>query len=68
MRALYFLPCAAQSVYITMKIVIAPDSYKESLSANEVAQAIEKGFGKSFPIRNMCLFRLLMAAKEQLRR
>ncbi|EOZ1942511.1 glycerate kinase, partial [Escherichia coli] len=27
-----------------MKIVIAPDSYKESLSASEVAQAIEKGF------------------------
>ncbi|WP_170923088.1 glycerate kinase, partial [Escherichia coli] len=26
-----------------MKIVIAPDSYKESLSASEVAQAIEKG-------------------------
>ncbi|PLP37962.1 glycerate kinase, partial [Klebsiella variicola] len=26
-----------------MKIVIAPDSYKESLSAAEVAQAIEKG-------------------------
>ncbi|RAV24693.1 glycerate kinase, partial [Staphylococcus warneri] len=25
-----------------MKIVIAPDSYKESLSASEVAQAIEK--------------------------
>ena len=29
-----------------MKIVIAPDSYKESLSASEVAQAIEKDFGK----------------------
>lgn len=32
-----------------MKIVIAPDSYKESLSASEVAQAIEKGFRKIFP-------------------
>jgi glycerate kinase len=31
-----------------MKIVIAPDSYKESLSA-EVAQAIEKGFREIFP-------------------
>ncbi len=31
-----------------MKIVIAPDSYKESLSASEVAQAIEKDFG-NFP-------------------
>ena len=49
MRALYFLPCAAQSGYITMKIVIAPDSYKESLSATEVAQAIEKGFREIFP-------------------
>lgn len=34
---------------IGMKIVIAPDSYKESLSASEVAQAIEKGFREIFP-------------------
>lgn len=27
-----------------MKIVIAPDSFKESLTAEEVAQAIKKGF------------------------
>ncbi len=32
-----------------MKIVIAPDSYKESLSALEVAQAIEAGFREVFP-------------------
>ncbi|XPE65349.1 glycerate kinase [Shigella flexneri] len=32
-----------------MKIVIAPDSYKESFSAIEVAQAIEKGFREIFP-------------------
>ena len=32
-----------------MKIVIAPDSYKERLSATEVAQAIEKGFREIFP-------------------
>ena len=32
-----------------MKIVIAPDSYKESLSAVDVAQAIEKGFREIFP-------------------
>jgi len=32
-----------------MKIVIAPDSYKESLSASEVAQAIERGFREVFP-------------------
>ncbi|XPE54220.1 glycerate kinase [Shigella flexneri] len=31
------------------EIVIAPDSYKESLSASEVAQAIEKGFREIFP-------------------
>lgn len=32
-----------------MKIVIAPDSYKESLPAASVAQAIEKGFREIFP-------------------
>lgn len=32
-----------------MKIVIAPDSYKESLSALEVATAIEQGFSEIFP-------------------
>lgn len=32
-----------------MKIVIAPDSFKESLTALEVAEAIEMGFRKVFP-------------------
>lgn len=32
-----------------MKIVIAPDSFKESMSALEAAHAIEKGFKKVFP-------------------
>jgi len=32
-----------------MKIVIAPDSYKESLSAPDVAEVIEKGFREIFP-------------------
>lgn len=32
-----------------MKIVIAPDSYKESLSALEVATAIEAGFQEIYP-------------------
>lgn len=32
-----------------MKIVIAPDSYKESLSALEVATAIERGFREIWP-------------------
>lgn len=31
-----------------MKIVIAPDSFKESLTALQVAQAIEIGFKKNF--------------------
>jgi glycerate 2-kinase len=35
-----------------MKIVIAPDSYKESLSALEVAEAIETGFREIFPDAN----------------
>jgi len=32
-----------------MKIVIAPDSYKESLSAQQVAMQIEQGFSEIFP-------------------
>lgn len=32
-----------------MKIIIAPDSYKESLSAEEVASQIEAGFAEIFP-------------------
>ncbi|MEM0723387.1 glycerate kinase, partial [Escherichia coli] len=32
-----------------MKIVIAPDYYKERLSASEGAQAIEKGVRGMFP-------------------
>ncbi|MBE0249729.1 glycerate kinase, partial [Klebsiella aerogenes] len=32
-----------------MKIVIAPDSYKESLSALDVATAIETGFREIYP-------------------
>jgi glycerate kinase len=32
-----------------MKIVIAPDSFKESMSAMEAARAIEKGFKKVLP-------------------
>ncbi|CAM3827158.1 glycerate kinase [Vibrio aquimaris] len=35
-----------------MKIVIAPDSYKESLTAMEVATAIELGFKKVIPEAN----------------
>ncbi|MBS9440862.1 glycerate kinase [Photorhabdus heterorhabditis] len=32
-----------------MKIVIAPDSFKESLSASQVAEAIEQGFREIYP-------------------
>lgn len=32
-----------------MKIVIAPDSFKESLTALEVAKAIQTGFSRIFP-------------------
>ncbi|OQP06745.1 glycerate kinase [Geobacillus sp. 46C-IIa] len=32
-----------------MKVVIAPDSFKESLSALEVAEAVERGFRTVFP-------------------
>ena len=32
-----------------MKILIAPDSFKESLSASQVAKAIQKGLLKVFP-------------------
>lgn len=32
-----------------MKVVIAPDSFKESLPANEVAEAIKRGFKKVIP-------------------
>lgn len=32
-----------------MKIIIAPDSFKESLTALEVAQAIQTGFSRIFP-------------------
>jgi glycerate kinase len=32
-----------------MKIVIAPDSFKETLSASEVASAIESSFQNVFP-------------------
>ena len=32
-----------------MKIIIAPDSFKESLTALDVAQAIENGFRQVLP-------------------
>jgi hypothetical protein len=38
----------------TMKIVIAPDSFKESLSALEVASEIEAGFRHIYPHADYC--------------
>src|SRR3954469_22566180 len=35
-----------------MKIVIVPDSFKESLTALEVSEAIEKGFKRIIPDAN----------------
>lgn len=37
-----------------MKIIIAPDSFKESLTALEVAKAIEQGFKHVFPYAEFC--------------
>lgn len=41
-----------------MKIVIAPDSYKESLPATEVCQAIKAGFSQVYPEANYTLLPL----------
>lgn len=38
-----------------MKLVIAPDSFKESLSAPEVAAAIGRGWTRVFPDHEICL-------------
>lgn len=48
-----------------MKIVIAPDSYKESLSALEVATQIEAGFREVFPTGSTARCRWPMAAKAR---
>lgn len=39
-----------------MKIVIAPDSFKESLSADKCCQAIKAGFSTVFPDAHYSLF------------
>jgi glycerate 2-kinase len=36
-----------------MKVVIAPDSFKESMTAKEVCNAVERGFQKVFPDANI---------------
>ncbi len=47
-----------------MKIVIAPDSFKESLSADKCCQAIKAGFSTVFLMRAMSVYRSPMAEKE----
>ena len=37
-----------------MKILIAPDSFKETLTASDAANAIEEGFLGIFPDANIC--------------
>lgn len=38
-----------------MKIVIAPDSFKESLTAQQVAEAIKRGFQQSIAVSSALL-------------
>lgn len=38
-----------------MKILIAPDSFKESLKAPEVANAIQEGLAQALPLATFCL-------------
>lgn len=40
---------------VAVKLVIAPDSFKESLSAPEVAAAIGRGWARVFPADEICL-------------
>ena len=48
------------------KVIIAPDSFKESMSAKEAALAIKDGFKRcSIPVLYMTLFLWLMVAREQ---
>lgn len=46
-----------------MKIVIAPDSFKESLPSDQVARAIQSGFMSIFPKAEYHFFQLQTAVK-----
>lgn len=48
-----------------MKVVIASDSYKESLKAIEVCEAIERGFAAVFPKQSTLKYQLEMEVKER---
>ena len=49
-----------------MHILIVPDSFKESLSAKSVAEAIKEGFSKAIPEATFDLLPIGDGAKEQL--
>ena len=49
-----------------MKIVIAPDSFKESLPASEVLKLLNKALKRHYLIRNAYFYQLEMVEKEQL--
>ena len=48
-----------------MHILIAPDSFKESLSAQSVAEAIKAGFSKALLKRHLTCYPLEMVVKER---
>lgn len=48
-----------------MKIIIAPDSFKESLTAIEVSQAIEEGMKSVFPTAKYVKIPMADGEKEQ---
>lgn len=50
-----------------MKVVIAPDSFKDSLSALKVAQAIAQGWQAVFPHAETICAPWQMAVKEPLK-
>lgn len=47
------------------KFVLAPDSFKESMSAKEVCQAMERGIKKYSQMLILYQFRWQMVEKEQ---
>ena len=47
-----------------MHILLAPDSFKESLSAKQVAEALKKGFQEALPDATFDLLPIGMVAKE----
>jgi glycerate kinase len=46
---MYYNQCLYRKVDFSLKIIIAPDSFKGSISANEAAKAIERGIKRYMP-------------------